>query len=590
MSIGSLIEQPRYPIRLYCVPDNLAAVDPAIQLLRARGHSVIVVSDLEVVSKRTGAQNLSPEDKQQTHVICATDELKPSVVLRLKHSLHIGGVKKSDIIVLRVNWQEPLTVLNAVQRHQSRKPKIPKDPPAAAEKGPAKPLARMSSASAKRADKPNVPRVVSRQSEASTTDSSSPVATSSRNARHAKTLIHGAPALPQKKAPGARPIASPAGATARGKGQAMGRPSAVEVSRMQTSRVAAPPQPPRVLDNEKLSPSVELPVPEEIPSPLVAPARASVSPVPEETVSPPLASTLASPQSVVSPRTSLQPQRNNVRTDSPLVEPHVSPFNEQPSLDSASVRWNGPAVLQSGKRLVMRGLQRFSQQGQGVRYATIAALVLIVGAVGIVTFRGSPPADSTAPRPTEPIPQVVSPSTNAEEERQQRQPSGAFSAAPGNNIDAAAADPVARTESKPEDVGIAHNNTTRAPEVSGSLLDTIYSALSSREIRSLDVLLVAPEATRGKRRRGKTLTFANAHDYCEELVISGLERWRVPQIGELAGLAAGGMLNKARYWSSTKGDTFGDRQAVWNGARRKIEVLKGRQRKARIVCVRKFVR
>ncbi len=111
----------------------------------------------------------------------------------------------------------------------------------------------------------------------------------------------------------------------------------------------------------------------------------------------------------------------------------------------------------------------------------------------------------------------------------------------------------------------------------------VTAALRSREVRALDVFLVAPE------RKG-TLTFDQAVAYCQALEIAGLTGWRVPTIGELNSVANAKMLSKAIFWSATPGDSFGDLRLVvgtkkattivavpktWDGA--KIACIRPRQ-------------
>jgi hypothetical protein len=107
----------------------------------------------------------------------------------------------------------------------------------------------------------------------------------------------------------------------------------------------------------------------------------------------------------------------------------------------------------------------------------------------------------------------------------------------------------------------------------------IVAALRSRQIRSLDILLIAPKRT-------KRLNFEKAVAYCEASEAGQLGQWRLPTIGEMRTLTEGAVIPKDLYWSSTSGDTFGDKKLVWNGRRRKIVGKSKRWRGARAACVR----
>lgn len=108
----------------------------------------------------------------------------------------------------------------------------------------------------------------------------------------------------------------------------------------------------------------------------------------------------------------------------------------------------------------------------------------------------------------------------------------------------------------------------------------MISALQAREVRALDVYLVAPE------RKG-TLIFDQAVTYCGELEIAGLGGWRVPAIGELNSVASAKMLGKAVYWSVTAGDSFGDLRLVLNAKKgTTISAVSKGWDGAKIVCVR----
>jgi hypothetical protein len=131
--------------------------------------------------------------------------------------------------------------------------------------------------------------------------------------------------------------------------------------------------------------------------------------------------------------------------------------------------------------------------------------------------------------------------------------------APARAEPAAVEDPEPEPEPEPEprpaaaaDPGDALPARTFAPEDDPP---EVVAALRAREVRAIDVFLVAPE------RKG-TLVYEQAVGYCSALEIAGLGGWRVPAIGELNALAAAKMLGKAVFWSATAGDSFGDLRLV----------------------------
>ncbi len=101
-------------------------------------------------------------------------------------------------------------------------------------------------------------------------------------------------------------------------------------------------------------------------------------------------------------------------------------------------------------------------------------------------------------------------------------------------------------------------------------------ALRARSIRALDVLLVT-------RKASAPMPQSAAADHCDKLALDGLERWRLPEIGELASLTDAGIVGRGFYWSSTAADTFGDLRMAWNGAKRQGGV---RYKNSAVICVR----
>lgn len=107
----------------------------------------------------------------------------------------------------------------------------------------------------------------------------------------------------------------------------------------------------------------------------------------------------------------------------------------------------------------------------------------------------------------------------------------------------------------------------------------IVDALKKREIRALDVFIVSPEAK-------KAAEFAGAAKYCDKLKVSGIGDWRLPEIGELISMSRAKMVRKGSFWSSTKGDTFGDLRLVLVIKRERISPIPAGWDGGRIICVR----
>ncbi len=115
------------------------------------------------------------------------------------------------------------------------------------------------------------------------------------------------------------------------------------------------------------------------------------------------------------------------------------------------------------------------------------------------------------------------------------------------------------------------------PEAEDS--EAIVSALRKREIRALDVFVVAPEAK-------KPADFAGASAYCKALELAGIRDWRLPEIGELMSMGRAKMLRKGSFWSTTKGDTFGDFRLVLVIKRERISAIPSGWDGGRVACVR----
>jgi hypothetical protein len=119
--------------------------------------------------------------------------------------------------------------------------------------------------------------------------------------------------------------------------------------------------------------------------------------------------------------------------------------------------------------------------------------------------------------------------------------------------------------------------TTALPDAEDA--PTIVAALRKREIRALDVFVVAPESRKPDDFRG-------AAGYCDKLEVAGISGWRLPEIGELVSMSRAKMLRKGSYWSVTKGDTFGDLRLVLVVKRERISPVPAGWDAGRILCVR----
>ncbi len=116
----------------------------------------------------------------------------------------------------------------------------------------------------------------------------------------------------------------------------------------------------------------------------------------------------------------------------------------------------------------------------------------------------------------------------------------------------------------------------------------VYGALTRQSIRALDILLIAPIASkkRGRRQITARMNFESAKAYCDELTIEGVTAWRLPGVGELGSLTRSNMLPNGRYWTATKADAFGTRRVVWNTHSKRMGSEPAKWRGGRVVCVR----
>lgn len=123
--------------------------------------------------------------------------------------------------------------------------------------------------------------------------------------------------------------------------------------------------------------------------------------------------------------------------------------------------------------------------------------------------------------------------------------------------DAPSGDDAAATTPTPSETTPTKNDASAEPEPAAPPQYPVVNALKSRQVRALDVLLIATAL-------GKPGDYTAAVAYCDALEIEGLRGWRLPHIGELSSLAEANMISRGMYWSSTAADTFGDDHMAWN--------------------------
>lgn len=107
----------------------------------------------------------------------------------------------------------------------------------------------------------------------------------------------------------------------------------------------------------------------------------------------------------------------------------------------------------------------------------------------------------------------------------------------------------------------------------------VAKAIRDREVRALDLFVVAPEESD-----------AMAHDaavsYCAGMNIAGLSDWRMPKLGELNSVVSAGLTGKSVYWSDTLGDAFGDTRIIVNGKKKRMGAAGVGYDGARVLCIR----
>jgi hypothetical protein len=122
--------------------------------------------------------------------------------------------------------------------------------------------------------------------------------------------------------------------------------------------------------------------------------------------------------------------------------------------------------------------------------------------------------------------------------------------------------------------------------------EAVYRALNEQKVRALDLLLIAPEPIVQWRKRTaiKKMSFEDATEHCAKLDIEGVTGWRLATIGELSSLTSGRMIERGKFWSVTKADTFGQSRVVWNSQTEKMGPAPTKWRDGRVLCVRPTVR
>jgi hypothetical protein len=107
----------------------------------------------------------------------------------------------------------------------------------------------------------------------------------------------------------------------------------------------------------------------------------------------------------------------------------------------------------------------------------------------------------------------------------------------------------------------------------------VVAALRKRDIRALDLVVIAPEAK-------NAVDFAGAFAYCDALVIGELDGWRLPEIGELLSMSRAKIVRRGSFWSATKGDAYGDLRLVLVIKRERISPIGAGWDGGRVACVR----
>jgi len=151
----------------------------------------------------------------------------------------------------------------------------------------------------------------------------------------------------------------------------------------------------------------------------------------------------------------------------------------------------------------------------------------------------------------------------------------ASEAPPPPSAPASAVEAVAPTEPVP--IGEAPATPAAMPAVEDA--PEVVAALRKRDVRALDLVVISPEAA-------KAADFTGASAYCDALVIGELDGWRLPEIGELLSISRAKMVRRGSFWSSTKGDAFGDLRLVLVLKRERISPIGVGWNAGRVICVR----
>ncbi len=157
------------------------------------------------------------------------------------------------------------------------------------------------------------------------------------------------------------------------------------------------------------------------------------------------------------------------------------------------------------------------------------------------------------------------------------------------------AEPVAELDAEPEgsevqveDLPTDVTDDEPARDLPSNDNELVYAALRGQSIRALDILLVSPQATKGKARRPRVakMRFDDARAYCHDLEIEGVVGWRLPDIGEAQWLSRSNMIRNGVFWTATKADAFGQERVTWNPRAKRMRTSSQRWRGGRVVCVR----
>lgn len=239
-------------------------------------------------------------------------------------------------------------------------------------------------------------------------------------------------------------------------------------------------------------------------------------------------------------------------------------------------------------------LQRFFASRAGM--ACAGATIVLLGSVAVMAATGDDDTTDASSVATASVTPQTSDAETSSVAAPSERPTPAVNQAvasdaqtPTATVDSDTALDAVPTDDVIEEL-IVDEQPTAAEELRALPADSaeVYAALTRQSIRALDILLIAPMATkkRGRRQITSRMNYDKAKAYCDALSVDGVTAWRLPGVGELGSLTRSNMLPNGRYWTATKADAFGSRRVVWNTHSRRMGSEPARWRGGRVVCVR----